>query len=477
MKRIVCLFLALVMLLALAACGSSEPKAENEADRPAAQDTEHEAPKDAPSAENTEAPIEKEPVPERRSVDPDSIPEALTNFLARFGWYGGFGGSESFQSSKEDALRLTRSGFELILFFDGYPGAKSEYLSGEDPLGRWPFCSAYEADKADRILQTVYHLSDDAIQAIRDAGENEDAYVYYHDGKYYVRSLGVGGGYVCYPLYAETDGTDLYLYYAAYAGDVEYSPAGLQYAVVSEEELDGETVWTLKYWSRDLPLIGLPDLFGAVKQLVGDWVLEEDGLSSMRIEETFEGGFCFYVGFFRLVGFDAEAKLIKGHDIALFSSTDGAPFQGRIDMEKDALTLTILDAPNEYGADAFGGYFDGRSFRFVRGSAESVPQKEGAVDPSAWIGVWTADNGEFVQILSADDNGVKLVYRHYTEQGMIDTELSLPFRNDEKTLVSEDDSVELSCGWRYSFQLDGDCLIVSSRYPDRFFYRQGPAQP
>ena len=165
MKRIVCLFLALVMLLALAACGSSEPKAENEADRPAAQDTEHEAPKDAPSAENTEAPIEKEPVPERRSVDPDSIPEALTSFLARFGWYGGFGGSESFQSSKEDALRLTRSGFELILFFDGYPGAKSEYLSGEDPLGRWPFCSAYEADKADRILQTVYHLSDDATSA------------------------------------------------------------------------------------------------------------------------------------------------------------------------------------------------------------------------------------------------------------------------------------------------------------------------
>lgn len=475
MRRIVCLLLALMMLFSLAACGAAGQKAENEDERPAGREAETEPPKEDPAAEAEDVPVEKEAVPERSAVDATDVPEELTSFLARFGWYGGFGG-DSFQSTEEDAVRLARSGFELIVSYDRFPGPKSESLSGGDPLGRWQFCTVCEADKTDRILKTVYHLSDDAIRAIRDAGEEEDAYVYYHEGSYYVRSLGVGGGYVCRPLYAESDGRDLYLYYAAYAGDVGYSPAGLQYAVVSEDELDGQPVWTLKYWSRELPPTGLPDLFGTVKQLVGDWVLEEDGLSSLRVGETFEGGFRFSVGFFRLVGFDAEAKLIKGNRIALFSATDGAPFQGRIDIEKDALTLTVLDAPSDFGRDAFDGYFDGRSFRFVRGTAEEV-QKEGSVDPSAWLGVWTADNGEFVQVLSADDSGVQLIYRHYSEQGMIDTELSLPFRSDDKTLVSEDDSLEQSRGWRYSIRLDGDCLVVSSRYPDRTFYRHSPAQP
>lgn len=231
-----------------------------------------------------------------------------------------------------------RCGFELIVPFDSYPGPKEEYLCETDPLGRWQGCYRYDAKKTDSILKTVYHFSDGTIRALREHGDDENAHYYYLDGCYYLPMQGVGGGTICRPMYAESDGVDLYLYYAAYNGDVMFYPAGVQYAVLSKDKLDGESVWTLKYWSRDLPVIGTPAADESNIAWMGDWVLDEDGLSSMRLSDCANGKFQLYAGFFRLVGFDAEAQFIKGSELAVFSSSDGSEFQGWMELEDDAIT-------------------------------------------------------------------------------------------------------------------------------------------
>lgn len=574
MKRILCLMLALLMLLSLAACGS-KPVDDEEgetAERHVSRRNE-----ERKAEEPTAAPVVTEsPRSERKPVELPEIPDEVLHLLGRFGWYAR-SSAQSFTGSADDAVRLMRCGSELIVNFDAYPGPKSVYQSKADPRGRWQFCEIFDAEKFDGILKTVYHFSDAAIRAIRESGEDENAGYYFLDGSYFISEQGVGGGTICRPIYAESDGVDLYLYYAAYNGDVMFYPAGVQYAVLSEGKLDSEPVWTLKTWSRDLPSIGTPASDESCTVWMGDWVLEEDGLSSMRLSDYAEGKFKFYAGFFRLVGFDAEAQYIKGSELAVFSSCDGSEFQGWMELNDDTVTLHVLDAPTLHGQDGFGGYFDDRSFRFIRGSAVPVDEvftisqeeleqeieriravyytpgiddskkvlsngtdgwdysreyyyhngqlvfafiyngteehrlyfkdrhmiryideyhsvydfgaldpfsyweqraleeaerlfESDAVDPSAWLGTWTSDSGEWIKVSSADNNGVSFVFHHATELGSIDTEYTLPWMNSDRRSVAEDERLILSGGWRYAFYLEDGYICVTSRYPDKLFY-------
>lgn len=577
MKRSLSLLLALLMLLSLAACGS-KPREEEEAEpaeRHVSRRSEQKESKKADEPTATPA-VAEAPRSERVGVDPSEIPDEVLRLLGRFGWYAR-SDARSFRSTGEDALRLMRCGADLIVNFDSYPGPKSVYQSKADPRGRWQYCEVFDADKFEGILKTVYHFSDDAVRAIRENGEDENAGYYFLDGSYYLTEQGVGGGTVCRPLYAESDGVDLYLYYAAYDGDVMFDPAGVQYAVLSEIEMDGDPVWTLKTWSRDLPVIGQPASEEACAARMGDWVLEEDGLSSMRLSDCAEGQFQFYAGFFRLVGFDAEAQFIKGNELAVFSCSDGSEFQGWMEFSDDSVTMHVLPAPKNYGATSFDGFFDDRSFRFVRGSAVPIDEvftiskeeleqeieriravyytpgsddskkvlsngtdgwdysreyyyhngqlvfafiyngteehrlyfkdrhmiryidedhtvydfgvldpfsdweeraleeaerlfETDAVDPSAWLGTWVSDNGEWIKVSSADHNGVSFVFHHATEIGSIDTEYTLPWMSADRRSVAEDESLILSGGWRYAFYLEDGQIRVTSRYPDKVFY-------
>ncbi len=590
MKRFLCLLLAVLMLCSLAACG--DRSRDNEDEERTERHMRHSARDDRPNDEASSpaednSPFTKETAPAetpaplaRRSVDLSEIPEDLMIFLSRFAWYGS-SDIVSFTDDPACAINLMRSGFELIVNFDGYPGPTEEYLHDGDPLGRWQGCYRYDAEKTDRILKTVYHFSDSTIRALREHGEDANANYYYSDGSYYLPPLGVGGGFICYPCYAESDGTTLYLYYAAYAGDVMFYPAGIQYAEVSKEKLDGMETWTLKYWSRKLPLIGSAPDDAAADAALGDWELEADSLSSMRISDYADGRFHFIVGFYRLVGFEADAQLITHDGIALFSASDFSGFQGWVELADDTVTLHIYDSPDEYGNASFDGFFDGKAFRFVRpdpnqASIEnddfSITEDElleeidrirdiyytptaadskvvlsngtdgwnysreyyyhdgklvfafmfnggeehrlyfkddhmiryidenhtvydygaldpfaswaeraleegkqvfssSAVDPEDWLGTWSSDSGEWIQVTDADENGISFIFHHATELSFVDTEYTLPFLDSSRSSVAEDESLIANGGWRYAFYLESDCILVTSRYPDKYFYK------
>lgn len=577
MKRSLSLLLALLLLLSLAACGS-KPREEEEAEPAERHVSRRSEQKESKKAdEPTAAPaVTEAPRSERVPVDPSEIPDEVLRLLGRFGWFAR-SDAQSFSGSVEDAVRLMRYGSGLIVGFDAYPGPKAVYQSQPDPRGRWDYCEIFDAAKFDSLLKTVYCFTDDAIRTIRESGEDENAGYYYLDGSYYLTEQGVGGGTICLPLYAESDGVDLYLYYAAYNGDVMFYPAGVQYAVLSQDVLDGEQVWALKSWSRELPVIGQAPSDEACAAWMGDWVLEEDGLSSMRLTDCKDGGFRFYAGFFRLVGFDAEAQFIKGGELAVFSSCDGSSFQGWMELAGDAITLHIYNAPEPDGYLDQAGYFDGKALRFVRGTPApveepfSITQEEleqeieriravyytpgsddskkvlsngtdgwdysreyyyhngqlvfafiyngteehrlyfkdrhmiryidedhtvydfgaldpfsyweehaleeaerlfesDAVDPSAWLGTWVSDSGEWIKVSSADHNGVSFVFHHATEIGSIDTEYTLPWMSADRRSVAEDENLILSGGWRYAFYLEDGQIRVTSRYPDKVFY-------
>lgn len=594
MKRFLSLLLAVLMLCSLSACGD---RARGNADEDIAErhvrhsstgketGNETAAPSEAtqPPADAAERPEESPVLHPRHRVDLSEIPDDLMIFLSRFGWYG-YSDITCFTDDEDCALNLMCCGFELIVDYDGYPGPEEEYLLNGDPLGRWQGCYRYDAEKTDRILKTVYHFSDGTIRAIREHGEDVNANYYYSDGSYYLPALGVGGGFICCPCYAESDGTNLYLYYAAYAGDVMFYPAGIQYAEVSKENLDGEETWTLNYWSRTPPFIGIAPDDDAAAAALGDWELEDDGLSSLRLSDYSDGRFHFYAGFFRLVGFEGDAQLINRDGIALFSSSDGSGFQGWLELGKDFVTLHAYHSPDEYGNACFDGLFDGRAYRFVRPDPNRTPaQREdftiteeelleeierireyyyaptaadskvvlpngtdgwnysreyyyhdgklvfafiyngseehrlyfkddhmiryidedkisydfgwldpfdgwaeraqeeayrasgfsASVDPEDWLGTWTSENGEWIQVTAADENGVSFIFHHTAELGSVDTEYTLPYLDSSRSSIAEDESLIVNSGWRYTFYLEGDHILVTSRYPDRYFYREG----
>ncbi len=623
MKRLICLFLSIALLFSLAGCAApsrdsdtpssdsrrrssspqhAEPQQTDDTPAPASAET-HSEPESMPApTEALSAPLPVEPLPEvspipepestpqpvsawheKVSVDPASLPDDLLGLLARFGWVGRTDLNSYWPTDVRCVLPVMNWGFELISAYDSYPGPASGW-SNSDPLGRWDGCHVYDAEKTERILKTVYGVDDAVIDQLRAAGDDRFANFYYHDGSYYVTPLGVGGGFLCCPCYAEDDGVKLYIYYAVYYGDGMFYPAGLCYAEVSRAELDGQAVWSLDYWSRTLPVIGMPDA-GNGAAVLGDWVLADDGLSSLRIDQHCENEFLssdyrFYAGFFRLVGFDAKAQLISDKGIAMFEASDGSGFQGWMEISDDEIVLHIFSSPEPDGRFGFDGYFDGRPLRFVRpaddepiapdsfwispdeleaeivlirsyynsptaadeqyvlnrgtdgwnysreyyfhdgqlvfaflfngteehrlyfkdghmiryideykttydfGALEPFAEWERRAiteaasvsgsritDPSDWIGTWHANNGEWIDVRRADETGIQFVYHHNSELRAIDTFYSLPFLNAEHSFVAEDESLIAYGGWRYCFCLQSDRILVTSRYPDNYFYR------
>lgn len=585
MRKILCLLLAMLLLLSLCACGNRGKDKDEDDGEVAHRHVSHRS-EDKTPADATPLPAAPEPQrSERVPVELSEIPEEALRLLGCFGWFAR-SDAQSFASTREDAILLMRIGFELIVPFDSYPGPKSVYQSTADPRGRWQYCEVFDAEKAEKVLKTVYHFSDDAIRVIRERGEDENAGFYFFDGNYYISEQGVGGGTICCPLYAESDGVDLYLYYAAYNGDVFYYNGGTQYAVLSEDKLDGETVWTLKTWSRALPVIGTADMSSKPLDALGDWILEEDSLSSLRMKDYADGRYTFDFGFYRLFGCEAEAQLIKGSELAVFSATDGTGFQGLMQIGGNALTLYLYDSPNLTGSEGFDERFNGRAYRFVRDDGTHAPAepdfsitqeeleaeivrvravyytpgaedskrvlsngtdgwnysreyyyhagqlvfafiydgteehrlyfKDGhmiryidehhtvfdfgaldpfsswaeraleeaerlyatdPVDPSAWLGVWETGGEEWIQVTDADENGVSFIFHHSTELGTTDTEYTLPYLSADRRSVAEDESLIVNGGWRYAFYLEDGYILVTSRYPDKLFYRHEPAQP
>ncbi len=99
---------------------------------------------------------------------------------------------------------------------------------------------------------------------------------------------------------------------------------------------------------------------------LGDWLLWEDGVSSLRVESYGPEGIHFSVGFYRLAGFDAVTD-DSGNRICTFTGTDIPAFTGQIAFEADSITLYTF---NNLGI--FDGWFDSRVFTFRRAGDSGV---------------------------------------------------------------------------------------------------------
>ena len=93
---------------------------------------------------------------------------------------------------------------------------------------------------------------------------------------------------------------------------------------------------------------------------------------------------------------------------------------------------------------------------------------------SAWWGNWEGDDGETLVVTEVTADHVSLTYNGWTASGqeMFHSNYVLGFLDEGHTRVGESDEVLDTNGWRYEFALDGNRIVMSSRSPDRSFYRQ-----
>ena len=95
-------------------------------------------------------------------------------------------------------------------------------------------------------------------------------------------------------------------------------------------------------------------------------------------------------------------------------------------------------------------------------------------DPEGWLGTWVTDAEDKLVITEVSDTGIHLIYYGYYEDGsgLFESPYTLQFLNAERTVASEPQEVLERNGWRRTFDLRGDTIVMHSRYPDRTFYRQ-----
>ena len=109
----------------------------------------------------------------------------------------------------------------------------------------------------------------------------------------------------------------------------------------------------------------------------------------------------------------------------------------------------------------------------VLDEAYPAPEAEESSPDSEWIGTWTADSGESLEINSVSDTGLSLVFHKRSEQGnMMDVDYVMEFDNTEKTVASEVGGPEDHGGWEYTFILGDGVITVQSRYPDQLYYKE-----
>jgi hypothetical protein len=100
--------------------------------------------------------------------------------------------------------------------------------------------------------------------------------------------------------------------------------------------------------------------------------------------------------------------------------------------------------------------------------------KYSSVESSAWKGTWKADDGEYIDINDVSDKGFTMTYSGYKADGssMFHADHEMAFSDQSRLKATETDQSAADMSWRYSVTLSGNTLILSSRYPDKTFYRQ-----
>ena len=98
--------------------------------------------------------------------------------------------------------------------------------------------------------------------------------------------------------------------------------------------------------------------------------------------------------------------------------------------------------------------------------------------PPAWEGYWQAeDTEENFEISGVTDEGFKMVFFHYEEGTIEQFQYDLEYDNSEKTIASEIGSANDHGGWEYTFNFQGDTVLVQFKGLEQVYKRaEKPAE-
>lgn len=102
----------------------------------------------------------------------------------------------------------------------------------------------------------------------------------------------------------------------------------------------------------------------------------------------------------------------------------------------------------------------------------TVEETTAPVEIPAWEGAWQAtDTEEHFEISNVTADGFKVVFWHYEEGQIEEFIYKMEFDNEDRTIASEIGTGKDHGGWEYTFNLNGDTILVQSKLPDQAFQR------
>ena len=105
-------------------------------------------------------------------------------------------------------------------------------------------------------------------------------------------------------------------------------------------------------------------------------------------------------------------------------------------------------------------------------SETTVEETTAPVEIPAWEGSWQAtDTEEHFEISNVTAEGFKVVFWHYEEGQIEEFIYKMEFDNEERTIASEIGTGKDHGGWEYTFNFNGDSILVQSKLPDQTFQR------
>ena len=207
-------------------------------------------------------------------VDPESMPQSLDAFLIELNYGSTLPGYDVREydyldpGETYDTLASVIVGNPSCVDSDIYPGEKTQKLweNNSDPLGKFNNKGGtiiFDETKLLWIMENIFHNSPEKSRDMLDAAleKDEDMYEYEQNGKMYVYKMQLGLGKPAYYItYKQVrfDGERYYFIYdvASGYGSKENAPSmdtKTFYAEMAEEEIDGQSYWTIYRHSSTIP--------------------------------------------------------------------------------------------------------------------------------------------------------------------------------------------------------------------------------
>jgi len=102
----------------------------------------------------------------------------------------------------------------------------------------------------------------------------------------------------------------------------------------------------------------------------------------------------------------------------------------------------------------------------------TIEETTAPVEIPDWEGAWQAtDTEEHFEISNVTADGFKVVFWHYEEGQIEEFIYKMEFDNEDRTIASEIGTGKDHGGWEYTFNLNGDTILVQSKLPDQTFQR------